>query len=254
MNNLISLENSSHPTGKIYPKRLVDKPIILHIETATDICSVALSRGKQLLGLKEDANGYSHAEKLILFIQELISSCDMIPENLDAVCLSTGPGSYTGLRIGAATAKGLCYTTAIPLIAVTTLESIAAGARNRHKEDAFYYVPMIDARRMEVYTTLFDEKGNMIHDISAQVIDADSFQKLLQQRRILFCGNGVPKCEPFLAASPNALFDYTPLSAQFMIEKAYAKFALQQFEDIAYFEPFYLKEYIPGKATVKGLY
>jgi tRNA threonylcarbamoyladenosine biosynthesis protein TsaB len=254
MNNLIPLENASHSTGKIYPKRQVDEPIILHIETATDICSVALSKGKQLLGLKEEANGYSHAENLILFIQELISSCDMTPENLDAVCLSAGPGSYTGLRIGAATAKGLCYTSDIPLIAVPTLESIAAGAQNRHKEDNLYYAPMIDARRMEVYTALFDEKGNMIHDISAQVIDADSFQNLLQQRRILFCGNGAPKCESLLATSPNALFDYTPLSAKFMIERACAKFELQQFEDIAYFEPFYLKEYIPGKATVKGLY
>lgn len=254
MNNLISSQNSSNSKEKPLSARLVDEPVILHIETATDICSVALSKGKQLLALKEEANGYSHAENLILFIREVISSCNITPKNLDAVCLSAGPGSYTGLRIGAATAKGLCYTSAIPLIAVTTLESIATGARIRHKEDNLYYCPMIDARRMEVYTALFDEKGNMIHDISAQVIDSDSFQKLLQQRRILFCGNGAPKCEPFLAASPNALFDYTPLSAQFMIEKACTKFALQQFEDIAYFEPFYLKEYIPGKATVKGLH
>lgn len=254
MNNLIPSQNSSNLNEKPLSERLVDEPVILHIETATDICSVALSKGKQLLALKEEANGYSHAENLILFIQEMISSCDMATENLDAVCLSAGPGSYTGLRIGAATAKGLCYTSDIPLIAVTTLESIAAGARTRHKEDNLYYCPMIDARRMEVYTTLFDEKGNMIHDISAQVIDSSSFQQLLQQQRILFCGNGASKCESLLAASPNALFDYTPLSARFMIEKSCAKFALQQFEDIAYFEPFYLKEYIPGKATVKGLY
>ena len=243
MNNLISSQNSSNSNEKPLSERLVDEPVILHIETATDICSVALSKGKQLLALKEEANGYSHSENLILFIQEMISSCDMATENLDAVCLSAGPGSYTGLRIGAATAKGLCYTSDIPLIAVTTLDSIAAGARTRHKEDNLYYCPMIDARRMEVYTTLLDHELKELVPDEAKILDEHSFQEILSQQKILFFGSGAAKFKTIIGANANALFLKNVIpTAESVLQLAWQKFQASQFENVAYYEPFYVKE------------
>ncbi|MEG1556252.1 MAG: tRNA (adenosine(37)-N6)-threonylcarbamoyltransferase complex dimerization subunit type 1 TsaB [Bacteroidales bacterium] len=234
-----------------------ENPYILHIETATEVCSVAISKGKELIALVETANGNSHAKNLIVFIEQAVKEAKIAKEQLNAVGLSIGPGSYTGLRIGTSTAKGLAYSLDIPVITVATLESIVAGARHltSHLATApFYYVPLLDARRMEVFTALFDGMGQCLKGTYAEIVKEGSFSEMLKKKVTLFCGNGVAKCKEMLSHSPNAQFDETPLSAQNMIEIALRKFEQQEFENIAYFEPFYLKEYMAAKPVVKGLH
>ncbi|MBP1673774.1 MAG: tsaB [Bacteroidetes bacterium] len=231
------------------------EPIILHIETATEICSVALSRGKQLIALKEESKGLSHAEKLIPFIEELVKSNQLQISDINAVAVSIGPGSYTGLRIGASTAKGLCYALDIPVITISTLKSIAIGAQQDRFEieKPYLLAPMIDARRMEVYTTLYSSDMELMNEIHAEIIDEESFKEILEQNIVIFCGNGMSKSKELLSRYPNAMFSESPLSAQNMILMAYQKFENEDFDDLPYFEPFYLKDYLPGKSTVKGL-
>ncbi|MDL2312837.1 tRNA (adenosine(37)-N6)-threonylcarbamoyltransferase complex dimerization subunit type 1 TsaB [Bacteroidales bacterium OttesenSCG-928-B11] len=235
---------------------------LLYIETATETCSVALSINDQIVISKEIANGFSHAENLIPFIDEIMMESKTIKEQLSAIVLSIGPGSYTGLRIGASTAKGLAYALDIPVIAIPTLQSIMMGAKKEIESAGnltgeemakICYCPMIDARRMEVFTTLFSADGSMLQDISAMIIDENSFAELLEKRKVVFCGNGMPKCKDILSRYPNAIFSNAPLSSTNMLEKALEKFKNQEFEDKAYFEPFYLKEYIAVKSGVKGL-
>lgn len=234
---------------------LKENPIILHIETATEICSIALSKGSDLIALKEETKGFSHAEKMIPFIDQLLKGAHVSPSELDAIAVSIGPGSYTGLRIGASTAKGLCYALDIPAISVSTLLSIAEGAKREHLnlEKEVWFAPMIDARRMEVYTALFNIDGVLLNDIHAEIIDNESFRDILEIQKIIFCGNGMPKSKEILSQYALASFSETTLSAKNMIIPALEKYKKAQFEDVAYFEPFYLKEYIPGKSTVKGL-
>lgn len=231
------------------------EPIILHIETATEICSVALSRGKQLIALKEESKGLSHAEKLIPFIEELVKSNQLQLSDINAVAVSIGPGSYTGLRIGASTAKGLCYALDIPVITISTLKSIAIGAQQDRFdiEKPYLIAPMIDARRMEVYTTLYSSDMELMNEIHSEIIDEESFRDIMENHLVIFCGNGMQKCKELLSKYPNAMFSESPLSAQNMIETAYHKFESEDFDDLPYFEPFYLKDYLPGKSTVKGL-
>lgn len=228
------------------------EPTIIHLETATEICSVAVSRGKTLLALAESHDGTSHSKNLIVFVEQTLREAQLSVNQIDAVCLSAGPGSYTGLRIGAATAKGLCYSLNIPLIAVPTLESLAAAAQAAVA--APRYCPMIDARRMEVFTALYDEQLHLITDVHAQIIDNQSFTEILEEGQIVFAGNGMPKCRAILAPQKNAIFADVSLSAKNMIPLALQRFENQQFADTAYFEPFYLKEYVAAKSTVKGLY
>jgi tRNA threonylcarbamoyladenosine biosynthesis protein TsaB len=231
------------------------EPIILHIETATEICSVAISRGKQLIAIKEESKGLSHAEKLIPFIEELLNNNNIQLSDINAIAVSIGPGSYTGLRIGASTAKGLCYALDIPVITISTLMSIAIGAQQDRFdiEKPYLLAPMIDARRMEVYTTLYSPEMELMNEIHAEIIEEDSFQEIMKKNLVIFCGNGMPKCKELLSKYPNAMFSESPLSAQNMIIPAYHKFENQDFDDLPYFEPFYLKDYLPGKSTVKGL-
>ena len=236
--------------------QLKENPIILHIETATEICSVALSKGTELMALKEESKGFSHAEKMIPFIDQLLREAHILPSDLDAIAVSIGPGSYTGLRIGASTAKGLCYALNIPAISVSTLMSIAEGVKQdkNFNDKDFIIAPMIDARRMEVYTALYNQNQKLLNDIHAEIIDESSFKDILELHNVVFCGNGMPKCKESLSQNKNALFSAVTLSAQNMIYPAMEKYKNAQFEDVAYFEPFYLKEYIPGKSTVKGLH
>jgi tRNA threonylcarbamoyladenosine biosynthesis protein TsaB len=231
------------------------EPIILHIETATENCSVALSKGEQLIAVKEESKGLSHAEKLIPFIEELVKSCHLELSDLDAIAVSIGPGSYTGLRIGASTAKGLCYALDIPVITVSTLLSVVIGAQEDRFdiEKPYLIAPMIDARRMEVYTALFTPEWKLINESHPEIIEEDSFKEILEDNLVIFCGNGMPKCKEILSKYPNAMFAESPLSSQNMIQPALQKFHNEQFDDVAYFEPFYLKDYLPGKSTVKGL-
>lgn len=216
--------------------------LILGIETATKICSVALSGNGKLLALKEEGGAYSHSEKLTVFIQEILKQAGKSLKDLDAVAVSKGPGSYTGLRIGVSAAKGLCYGLDIPLISVSTLKAMAL---NKSLPKKVLYCPMIDARRMEVYTALFDENNIEVEPISAKIIDEDSFAEELKEHQIIFFGDGADKCKETLGGNPNAIFSDKGLpSAEFVNQIALEKFSKQDFEDVAYFEPFYLKDFV----------
>ncbi|MBQ6668235.1 MAG: tRNA (adenosine(37)-N6)-threonylcarbamoyltransferase complex dimerization subunit type 1 TsaB [Bacteroidales bacterium] len=224
---------------------------ILCLETATETCSVALSNDAECIACEEVAEGHSHAEKILELADRCLKSANCDIASVDAVCISSGPGSYTGLRIGVSTAKGICYALSKPLIAVPTLEGIANGAC-QHVPDADIICPMIDARRMEVYCALYDMQGNPMTECTNSIIGEDSFAEELRQHRILFCGNGAAKCRPILQGA-NSLFSSSGASARNLISPAYRRWQERQFEDVAYFEPFYLKSYIAGKPHVKGL-
>lgn len=234
----------------------MDKTNILYIETATDVCSVALSSGDRIVGLKEMAGGNSHAKNLLPFVDEVLKQAGISMTEVNGVAVSTGPGSYTGLRIGVSTAKGIAYTAGIPVMAVSTLESIAQGAKQlwmKSEDSPVQIVPMIDARRMEVFTTRFDFNMQPLEEISSKIVDESTFAELLSEQKVLFCGNGMPKCRELLSAFPKACFEEAPISAQNMLPAALRKWRNQEFENVAYFEPFYLKEYVAAKPVVKGL-
>jgi len=218
---------------------------LLLIETATTMCSVALSENGKILAIKEINNGYTHAENVTVFINEVSEKANKKLTEIDAVAISKGPGSYTGLRIGVATAKGLCYALNKPLIAINTLEAMAFG--QLQKEENALYCPMIDARRMEVYCALFDTKNNFITDTSAEIISENSFAEFLERHKIYFFGDGAAKCKATLSQHKNAIFidDIFPI-AQNMICLAQDAFEKKQFENLAYFEPYYLKEFVGG--------
>jgi tRNA threonylcarbamoyladenosine biosynthesis protein TsaB len=218
---------------------------LLNIETSTHICSIALSDGNNCIFSKSDDKGMNHAALLNLFIQEALEYLKKNDLKLDAVSVSSGPGSYTGLRIGVSTAKGLCYGFSIPLISVSTLEIMALTAINQI--DKLYenalFCPMIDARRMEVYAAFYDSKLNKIRDIQADIIDEESYKAILDENIVYFFGNGMEKCKELLA-HPNARFVKDVYSlANNMIFLSSTAFKDSKFENIAYFEPFYLKEF-----------
>lgn len=225
--------------------------LLLHIETSTAVCSVALGKDGDLLALKETKEGMKHASHLTVFINNILKENNFTPADLEGVAISMGPGSYTGLRIGVSTAKGICYGANLPLIAVNTLQAMTKPlldntdvlAQVNNPEKA-YYCPMIDARRMEVYTAFFNNKNELIGDISADIIDENSYSNELSEREIVFFGDGSSKCKEVIK-SKNGIFldDITP-SAIGMIEMAEIKFQNQEFEDVAYFEPFYLKDFV----------
>ena len=228
-------------------------PTLLHLETATEVCSVALSKENEIVASVCSGKGNSHTEHLFAFIEQVLAESNCKMSELHGVVLSIGPGSYTGLRIGASAAKGICYALSIPLVGISTLQSIVFGAINQQKEEQpVLYCPMIDARRMEVFTALFNEKGNAISEIEAKIIDENSFVAALDKNIICFCGNGMPKCQPVIQ-HPNARFLNAPLQAADMLLPALVKYEKKQFENVAYFEPFYLKEYVAKKSLVKGL-
>lgn len=229
---------------------------ILHIETATDVCSVALSRGTEIIGLKEEAGGNNHAKHLLPFVDEVLKQSGESMSEINGVAVSIGPGSYTGLRIGVSTAKGIAYTAGIPVMAISTLESIAQGAKALWSEtstETVQIVPMIDARRMEVFTTRFSYDMQSLEEVSAKIVDENTFSDLLSGEKVLFCGNGMPKCREMLSAFSNACFIDAPISAKNMLPTALKKWQNNDFENVAYFEPFYLKEYVAAKPVVKGL-
>ena len=218
--------------------------IILCLETATTNCSVALCEDANVIALKEDnSKGYSHAEKLHVFIDEILKENDLKIDNLDAVAISKGPGSYTGLRIGVSAAKGLCFAQDIPLISVPTLTALAKQVTPKEGEQV---ISMLDARRMEVYSAIFDSAFNQIRDTKAQVLSEDSFQQELANGKVHFIGNGVAKFRE-ICEHPNAEFveDRLP-SAKEMCSIAYDKYKISDIEDVAYFEPYYLKDFVAG--------
>jgi len=225
--------------------------LILNIETSTSVCSVSLGKDGELIAYKENKEGMNHATHLTIFIDSILKENQLQPGDLDAVAVSMGPGSYTGLRIGVSTAKGLCYGSNLPLIAVSTLQIMTApllknkAILSKLKDpEASIFCPMIDARRMEVYTAFYSINNEILREISAEIIDEESFESDLKKNEIVFFGDGSAKCQSTLEKE-NAIFidDITP-TATGMVQLADAKYNSDEFVDVAYFEPFYLKDFV----------
>mgnify|MGYP001183032886 CR=1 FL=1 len=218
--------------------------LILCIETATRSCSVALANDGNLLQFKEEASEqYSHSEQLTLFIESLLRESGIAFSDLDAIAVSKGPGSYTGLRIGVSTAKGLCFALDKPLIAISTLEAMASGMEKQCPNKV--YCPMIDARRMEVYTAFF-QAGKQLTDIVAHIVEIDSFSKMLAKEEVLFFGDGADKCQGLIRHANATFITNIHPSAKDMLVIAENAFIQKQFENVAYFEPYYLKDFVAG--------
>lgn len=218
--------------------------LILNLETSTKNCSVSIAQNGEQLALCElTTDGYQHAERLHQFIQWAIEGCDYTLNDLDAVAVGKGPGSYTGLRIGVSAAKGICFALGIPLLSMNSLDILAHCDK---KEDFDLIIPMTDARRKEVYTKTFDANLNEITPTEAKILDDNSFQEYADEN-ILFVGDGAEKAQEILNL-PKAKF-YTEVlpSAKIMGSAMEQKFQQKQFEDVAYFEPFYLKDFVAGK-------
>lgn len=217
--------------------------LILNIDTSTSVCSVALARDGKLTALKENNEGLNHSVLLGTYVDEILQENGLNAQDLDAVAVSMGPGSYTGLRIGVSLAKGVCFGASKPLIAVHTLLALARSVSARLKENALY-CPMIDARRMEVYTAFFDRDNNTVVDTKAEIIDGNSFASLLAEQPVYFFGNGSDKIRNVLVSPQARFLTGVETSASNMTELAEEKFNAGEFEDVAYFEPFYLKDFI----------
>lgn len=221
---------------------------IILIETSTALCSVALAEGGVVTAYRESSAPKAHASLTAVFIQELLSERELTLADCDAVCVSMGPGSYTGLRVGVSTAKGLCFGSGKPLLAVGTLDTLVAQATDvipsEGEESPGYrfIIPMVDARRMEVYTAVF-ENGRQITETAPAIIDENSFAEYLEQGPCLFIGDGAGKCADVIK-HPNATFCQCWPKASSMLEPAVAAFRAGNFQDVAYFEPFYLKEFV----------
>ena len=221
---------------------------ILNIETATTNCSVSLSKEGKTIVLKEDNDkSYSHAERLHVYIDEVLKEANINSNKLDAISVSKGPGSYTGLRIGVSAAKGLCFALDKPLISIPTLDALA----HQVKMDDGIIVSMLDARRMEVYSAIYDSNYNEIRETQAQILDETSFNDYLEQGKVYFIGNGVEKTKTLINHT-NAIFieDKLP-SANDMSLLADTKYKKNYTEDIAYFEPYYLKDFVALKPNSK---
>lgn len=222
---------------------------VLHLETSTNICSVALSDGDSIIDIRESSDPKSHASLLAVFVKNILEDNHIQPTDLAAVAVSMGPGSYTGLRIGVSTAKGIAYGANIKLVAVNTLQAMVEGFLSEdiykdYRNDSYLYVPLIDAKRMEVYSAVFDSGNNFIRNTQAEVIGEGAFDEYLQKSKVVFFGNGAQKCKEVIK-HPNALFvdDFYP-SAKYMIPLSSKRVNNNLFEDVAYFEPFYLKDFI----------
>lgn len=218
--------------------------IILSLETATTNCSVSLSKDGKTIALKQDSrNGYSHAEKLHVFIDDVLKEANVNRSEIDAIAISKGPGSYTGLRIGVSAAKGLAFALDKPVISIPTLTILAKQV----KIEKGTIIAMLDARRMEVYSAIFDANYNQLRDTQAQILDETSFSAYLEKGKVYFIGSGVEKTKQ-LIDHPNAIYieDELP-SANEMGDLAYEKYKISDIEDVAYFEPYYLKDFVALK-------
>ncbi len=226
---------------------------ILSIETATAICSISLSCEGKVVAYREQSNGNSHSACVLPFIDEILHEAHLSQQDLSAVAVSKGPGSYTGLRIGVSTAKGLCAALGIPLIAVSTLKSIANGVHEQDHRGNILICPMIDARRMEVYCALYDQQLEIVQPVDNKIIDKNSFADVLSEQVVVFCGDANEKVSSVLSYQPKAEFVDVKASANYMASPAYQQFLKQDFVDVAYFEPFYLKSFQSAVSKVKGL-
>ena len=234
---------------------------ILLIETATQICSVVLAADGKVLARRESDTPNAHSTSLSVFIDEVLKESHLTPHELNAVCVSAGPGSYTGLRIGVSTAKGFCYALGIPLLSVPTLLSMAALYYRQHPDYLGLVCPMIDARRMECYTMMVTGERlkvkselEILRDTSADVIEAGCFDEWLDRGEVMFIGDGAEKTKELLGTHRNARYDNSfRLSAEGMLELAESRLRDGKTEDVAYFEPFYLKDFVAKKSVVHGL-
>jgi len=226
---------------------------ILQIETATQVCSVAIAINGETIALKEEAAQNIHAASLTLFIEEVMQTAKLKYVNLDAIAVSKGPGSYTGLRIGVSTAKGLCFALDKPFIGVPTLQMMANGYLKEHPNYGGLICPMIDARRMEVFTAVYTNKLKEIEAVNAKIVDEKSFILELDRNYVTFIGDGAEKCIPVLDHQNAHFSTQNYNSAAHMSSLAYQAFLDKNFEDVAYFEPFYLKDFVfttPKKKTI----
>ena len=225
------------------------KHYILHLETSTQVCSVGLSLNGELIALQEVTDqGFVHGEMITLFIEDILKQADISIGSLAAVSVASGPGSYTGLRIGVSTAKGLCYALSIPLIAIDSLKSLEQVARMNHSSDTI--VTMIDARRMEVFSAIYDVQGYKIKAISADVLDENSYESFLP---FTVVGDAVSKVKTIWQNRSIQFDEQCIASAKGQVRVGYEKFQKQEFEDVAYFEPFYLKDFVTGVSTKNTL-
>jgi len=228
---------------------------LLCIETGTTTCSVALSKDLELIeAIESHDSNHNHAKTLASFIYTLLENNGLSANDLSAVAVSKGPGSYTGLRIGVSTAKGICYATGKPLIAVGSLESMAYGGldwlnKNSDFQTPDFLCPMIDARRLEVYTQLFNLYPVSVSEIEAKILDENSFRNFLDKKRILFFGNGSAKAKKLITSNNAHFIDGFLPSARFMIPLAQNLLKNKKYEDVAYFEPFYLKDFVAIKSS-----
>ncbi len=233
-------------------ENMIDKKLMLCIETGTDVCSAALAINGKLIALRESDEGHDHARNIAMFVDEMLRENDLTAEDLDAVAIGRGPGSYTGLRIGTAFAKGLCYGLGIPLVAVDSLESLARIAVEDHQLgiiesecwESTLLCPMIDARRMEVFCAIYDTSMKRVSEVEAKVINSESFA---EERgacgELLLFGSGAAKCDEVLSGKGVRVVSVTA-SARGLCSVAYEKLMEGATEDIAYFEPFYLKDFV----------
>lgn len=233
-------------------------PTILCIETGSNVCSVALGNKQGILGVKEVCDEKAHSSLLNVLINDLCNEKKITLSEIDAVAVSKGPGSYTGLRIGVSMAKGICYAISKPLIAVGSLESMVYGIDdyinvNQFGREEVLLCPMIDARRMEVYTALFNFQKHPLTEVKALVVDGSTFESRLKSKKVVFFGNGAAKCREVIS-NTNAMFvdDFSP-SARFMLPLAMLAYEEKDFKDVAYFEPFYLKNFVAVKGKNKVL-
>ncbi len=217
---------------------------ILLLESSTTNCSVGLSVNGELIAIREANEGYTHSEHMASFIQDVLSEANIRSKDLDTIAVGKGPGSYTGLRIGVSLAKGISYAAEIPIISIESLRIIA---HQMSEVDAVYYVPMTDARRMEVYTAVYDAELNRLTDIEAKILDENSFHEHLKEGSCLFAGDGASKFKDVCNDASAKFVDDLYPSCKGMAKLAEEKFEKQDFEDSAYFEPFYLKEFIAIK-------
>jgi tRNA threonylcarbamoyladenosine biosynthesis protein TsaB len=234
--------------------------MVICIETATNLCSVALCDSAGVISLKESSEEKSHASLVTVFIEDILKENGIRASHLEAIAVSKGPGSYTGLRIGVSVAKGVAYAAFIPLIGIDTTLSMFRGLSlnynyNPGNEENILFCPMLDARRMEIYYAIYDARGETIKAISAEIIGEDSFRNIPESQRIIFFGDGAAKCKDVITRENITFADEFRISAAYMQKPVFQAIKNKRFEDIAYFEPFYLKDFITStpKKNILGV-
>lgn len=224
--------------------------VLLNLETSSTNCSVCVAKDGEILVMRElNSANYSHAEKLHIFIEEVLQEASLKMEDLEAVAVSKGPGSYTGLRIGVSAAKGLCYALGIPLISVSTLKSMASQVKIKKDE---VLIPVLDARRMEVYSSVFDAELNEVRETKAEVIDENSFQEYINEKHVHFLGSGAEKIKELFPLETISYHCEVVPSAKDMAAISSDKYNIADFEDVAYFEPYYLKDFVMQTKKAKA--